>query len=65
MSMSIEATVSTALALENFNTHQSAQMNLLRETLDTQARTVTEIIESSMPRLATSGPLGTQVNTYA
>ncbi|HLU78652.1 MAG TPA: YjfB family protein [Burkholderiaceae bacterium] len=63
--MSIEATVSTALTLENFNLHQSAQLNLLRETLDHQARTVTEIIEAATPRLATSGHLGTQINTYA
>ena len=65
MSMSIEGTVGTALALENFNAQQSAQMNLLRETLDMQARTVTEIVEASLPRLASSGMLGTQVNTYA
>ncbi|MFT0849382.1 YjfB family protein [Achromobacter sp. F4_2707] len=63
--MSIEATVGAALALENFNAHQSAQMNLLRETLDTQARTVTEIVEAATPKLATSGHLGTNVNTYA
>lgn len=63
--MSIEATVSAALTLENFNAHQSAQMNLLRETLDTQARTVTAIIEAATPQLATSGHLGTQINTYA
>lgn len=63
--MSIEATVSAALSLENFNAHQAAQMNLLRETLDTQARTVTQIMEAATPRLATSGNLGTQINTYA
>lgn len=63
--MSIEATVSAALSLENFNTHQAAQMNLLRETLDTQARTVTAIMEAATPKLANSGHLGTQVNTYA
>ncbi len=63
--MSIEATVSAALTLENYNQHQSAQLNLLRETLDTQARTVTAIVEAATPKLATSGNLGTNVNTYA
>lgn len=62
--MSIESTVSAALTLENFNAHQSAQLNLLRETLDMQARTVTEIIEAATPRLATSGHLGTHINAY-
>ncbi|HZH57176.1 YjfB family protein [Yanghanlia caeni] len=63
--MSIEATVNAALNLENFALHQSAQLNLLRETLDNQARTVTAIVEAATPKLATSGPLGTNVNTYA
>ena len=64
MSMSIESTVAAAVALDNFNAQQSAQMNLLRETLDTQARTVTKIVESAMPSLAPSGTLGTNVNLY-
>lgn len=63
--MSIEATVNAALSLENFNAHQAAQMNLLRETLDMQARTVTAIVEAATPKLATHGHLGTQINTYA
>lgn len=62
--MSVESTVAAAVALDNFNIKQAAQMNLLRETLDMQARTVTEIVESAMPRLATSGTLGTNVNIY-
>lgn len=49
--MSIEATVNAALNLENFALHQ--------------ARTVTAIVEAATPKLATSGPLGTNVNTYA
>jgi hypothetical protein len=63
--MSIEATVGAALALEDFTARHTAQMNLLRETLDTQARTVTALVEATTPQLAHSGHLGTQINTYA
>ncbi|HUH87815.1 MAG TPA: putative motility protein [Pusillimonas sp.] len=66
MSMSVEATVGAAVALQNFNVHQEAQANLLRKTLDIKTQLVTDVL-ASMPSttLATSGSLGTNINTYA
>lgn len=64
MSMSVEATVGSALALQNFNTQQEAQMLLLRKVLDQQTQIVTQIMDT-MPALASEGSLGTRVNTYA
>ena len=64
MSMSVENTVSTALSLQAATVGQEKQMIMLRKTLDAQTETVNEIMKS-MPNLATEGPLGTNVNTYA
>lgn len=66
MSMSVEATVGAAVALQNFNVQQEAQANLLRKTLDIKTQMVTDVL-ASMPSttLAASGSLGTNVNTYA
>ena len=65
MSMSVEATVGAAVALENANVHQQVQMTMLRKTLDMQAQTVTSLIESAAPKLATHGMVGTQLHTTA
>lgn len=65
MSMSVEATVSGALALDAYTTRQSIDMTLLRKTLDMQAQIITQVMEG-MPQaqLATSGSLGRNVNTF-
>ncbi|NYT81131.1 putative motility protein [Alcaligenaceae bacterium] len=65
MSMSIDATVSTALAIETANAHQQQQMTVLRKTLDMQADAITNLVESAVPRLATVGNVGTVLHTTA
>ena len=64
MDASIEGTVSSALALQAAGLQQQKQMTLLRQTLDIQSTTVTEILQS-MPQLATEGSVGRNVNTFA
>ncbi|SFH19939.1 Putative motility protein [Modicisalibacter xianhensis] len=64
---SVNATVSMALTLQQYNAGQQAQMSLLKESLETQANQVSEIMESAAPKdsLASSGSVGTRINTYA
>jgi hypothetical protein len=62
--MSVENTVSMALSMQAATAGQEKQMAILRKSLDIQAQTVNEIMKS-MPQLATSGSVGTKVNTYA
>ena len=64
MSMSVENTVSTALSLQGATLGQEKQMILLRKTLDSQAQAMAQIMES-MPKLATEGSVGTNINTSA
>ncbi|MEC9481785.1 MAG: YjfB family protein [Halomonas sp.] len=67
MDTSVNATVGMAMALQQFNAGQQAQMSLLKQSLDTQASQVSQIMESAAPKdsLASSGPVGTHINTYA
>lgn len=67
MDTSVNATVSMALTLQQYNAGQQAQMSLLKESLETQANQVSEIMESAAPKdsLASSGSVGTRINTYA
>lgn len=67
MDSSVNATVSMALTLQQYNAGQQAQMSLLKESLETQANQVSEIMESTAAKdsLASSGTVGTRINTYA
>ena len=67
MDASINATVGMAMSLQQFNSSQQSQASLLKESLDTQASHVGQLMESVAPQgqLATSGGVGTQINTYA
>ncbi|MCM2130245.1 putative motility protein [Larsenimonas rhizosphaerae] len=67
MDASINAMVSMSSALQQANAMQEAQAGLLNEVLDTQAASVNQLMDSVKPtaELATSGSLGTQINTYA
>ena len=67
MDSSISNTVGAAVALQQYNADQSAQMALLRQSLDTQASQVVQLMESvgDGPKLASVGSIGTQLNTYA
>ncbi|WP_136064267.1 putative motility protein [Modicisalibacter radicis] len=67
MDSSINNTVGVAVALQQYNADQSAQMSLLRQSLDTQAAQLAQLMESvgDEPKLASVGSVGTQLNTYA
>ncbi|MBZ9537499.1 putative motility protein [Modicisalibacter tunisiensis] len=66
---SISAMSGMASALQQYNAGQQTQMSLLKESLDTQSAHVSQLMESVAPQqdsqLATSGSVGTQINTYA
>ncbi|MGN8159032.1 putative motility protein [Salinisphaera sp. RV14] len=64
---SVNSTVSTAMALQQSNQNQSVQTNLLRKSLDSQASQMSQLMSSleTQPALATTGSVGTQINTYA
>ncbi|HET7314200.1 putative motility protein [Salinisphaera sp.] len=64
---SVNSTVSTALALQQHNQNQDVQANLLRKSLDSQASQMSQLMSSleTQPALATTGSVGTQINTYA
>ena len=62
--------VTTATALASAKTSDAVHITMLKKALDTQEATATTLIDAmaqSMPQppLATSGALGTQVNTFA
>ena len=63
MDVSIDGTINAALALQAANLQQQKNMAMLRQTLDIQAATVTEILQA-MPTPAPQGSLGHHVNTY-
>ncbi|OJA04477.1 putative motility protein [Halomonas sp. QHL1] len=69
MDVGISSSVSASLYMNQAQTPEQAQMQVFKETLDTQAQQVTEIMASadtgSQPDLAKEGSVGTQVNTYA
>jgi hypothetical protein len=73
MDASVNSAVSASLWMSQAQTEQQAQMQIFRESLDNQAQQVTALLESAMtgsgtgsgPSLASSGHLGTQINTYA
>lgn len=67
MDTAVNATVGTALALQNFNQDQQVQNSLLKKSLDGQVSHIAQLMSSvsPSPELASSGSVGTQINTYA
>lgn len=67
MDTSVNATVGTAMALQQFNDGQQAQASLLKEALDTQSSQMEQLMDSVTPQnqLATTGTVGTRINTVA
>jgi hypothetical protein len=64
MDMSVESTVSAALSLQGASAAQEQQNVLLRKVLDNRAQAIASILDS-MPKLAASGPVGTQLHVTA
>ncbi len=73
MDTSVNNVVNASLYMNQAQTAQQAQMQILREALDNQKDQVAALMDSSMAgsgtdsnaNLASEGNLGTQVNTYA
>jgi len=66
----VSSIVSTATMLANTQTSETVNIALLKKAIDMQAATAAAMIDTvqqtlTVPALATSGTLGTQVNTYA
>lgn len=64
MDMSVEGTVSAALAFKGAALAENQQNVLLRKVLDSQAQTIASLVDS-MPKLATVGSVGTQLHVVA
>lgn len=64
---SVNSAVTAAMALQQHNQSQNAQAGLLKDTLDSQAAQMNQLMSSvqAQPALATTGPVGTHVNTFA
>ena len=63
---SVSSTVATTMALQQHNQSQDAQASLLKDTLDIQASQMQQLMSSVSPQqaLATTGTVGTQINTF-
>ncbi|MBS0506082.1 MAG: YjfB family protein [Proteobacteria bacterium] len=62
------AIVNTATSMSNQQTAQAVQVSVLKKAMNANEAAVTTLlggVQAATPQLATSGSLGTQVNTYA
>ena len=62
------AIVNTATSMSNQQTAQAVQVSVLKKAMDADEAAVTTLLDGvqpAAPQLATSGTLGTQLNTYA
>ena len=62
------AIVNTATSMSNQQTAQAVQVSVLKKAMDANETTVAMLlggVQPAAPQLATSGNLGTQLNTYA
>lgn len=66
MNVSSTPAVQAATAAASSSTSDALNIAVLRKALDAQASTAAALIQAlPQPQLATSGSLGTQLNTYA
>ncbi|WP_106477273.1 putative motility protein [Phytohalomonas tamaricis] len=67
MDLTVNGTVSEALAMQQAQTIASAQTKVLKMSMDAQADQVTQLMASVSPtaQLATEGAVGTRINTFA
>ncbi|MBE0473015.1 putative motility protein [Rhodoferax sp.] len=63
MDMSLSLLVDTSMQMQQSQQNQNVQTTVLKKTLDMQAQTAMKLLDS-IP-LATSGSVGTQINTTA
>ncbi|BFO56133.1 MULTISPECIES: YjfB family protein [Comamonadaceae] len=61
-----QSLVNTATAMASQKTSDAVNMTVLKKAMDIQKSSAAQLLEAlPQPQLATSGSLGTQVNTYA
>lgn len=64
MDISPSAMANMALSMQSASTNATVGTLMLRKSLDIASSEVSTLMQSA-PKLATSGTLGTQINTYA
>jgi hypothetical protein len=64
MDISPSAMANLALSMQSANTNATVDTLMLRKSLNLASSEVSALMQSA-PQLATSGTLGTQINTYA
>ncbi|CAM3446926.1 YjfB family protein [Paracidovorax anthurii] len=61
-----QSVVNTATALASQKTSDAVNITVLKKAIDIQKTSAAQLLEAlPQPQLATSGSLGTQVNTFA
>ncbi|OJA04913.1 putative motility protein [Halomonas sp. QHL1] len=67
MDSAVNNMVSASMAMQQAQVVQEAQFSVFKEALDGQAAQITSLMDSVAldPQLATSGSVGTQINTTA
>ena len=63
--MDVAALAQTLLSSRSAAAREDAQVSMLKKTMDAQAAAAGKLIDAMSLPLATDGPLGTRVNTYA
>ena len=64
MDISPSAMANLALNMQSANANETVGTLMLRKSLNLASSEVSQLMQSA-PQLATSGTLGTQINTYA
>ncbi|WP_346797746.1 putative motility protein [Halomonas sp. Bachu 37] len=67
MDSAVNNAVSASMALQQAQASQQAQLSVFKQALDGQEAHIADLMESVSlePQLATSGTIGTQINTTA
>ena len=65
MDISPSAMANMALSMQSANTDATVGTLMLRKSLNLASSEISSLMQSVSPQLATSGTLGTQINTYA
>lgn len=65
MDISPAAMANLALGMQSANTNATVGTLMLRKSLNLASNEISSLMQSVSPQLATSGTLGTQINTYA
>ncbi len=64
MDVSVDTMVAISTALGNAQVNEEKQATLLKEALELQGQQITQLVDS-VPKLATSGAVGTQLHVTA